>query len=240
MVSAKLYTQPAFLHESALLVKELRKHSEADIRKLMDVSEKIAALNVHRYKYFTTPFTLGNAKQALFAFQGDVYDGFDAQSLDTEALAFAQSHIRILSGLYGILKPLDLIQAYRLEMKIKLKNPRGKDLYHFWGDRLTERLNEELETHEQKVIINLASQEYVKAVNIKQLKAKIITPQFKEKKSGKYKMIALFAKKARGRMARYIAQHHITTPEPIVFFAEDGYRLNVKLSSPQNPVYTRG
>lgn len=234
------YSAAALLSESELLVKELRKLSSKAIGRLMDVSEKIANLNHARFAQFKTPFTTRNAKQAVFAFRGDVYDGLDADSLDKDALDFAQAHIRILSGLYGVLKPLDLIQSYRLEMKIKLKNPRGKDLYAFWGDRLAAELAQELQQTESSIIINLASEEYFKAVDLKVLGATVITPQFKEKKGKIYKMIGLFAKKARGRMARYIAQRGITHPEALQFFAEDGYRLNVALSKPESPVYTRG
>jgi cytoplasmic iron level regulating protein YaaA (DUF328/UPF0246 family) len=234
------HTQPALLSESLLLIDELRKYSKKDIAKVMAISEKLAALNFTRYKNFKTPFTSHNAKQAIYAFQGDVYDGLDAESLSKEGLEFAQDHLRILSGLYGVLRPLDLIQPYRLEMKTKIKNARGKDLYAFWGDKLTDLLNEQLAPLEPKVIINLASEEYFKAIDVKKLGAKLITPQFKEKKKLGYQMIGLFAKKARGMMAHYIAQNRILVPEALQFFAEDGYRLNLPLSKPTSPVYTRG
>jgi len=233
------YTQPALLEESKILIKELRKLDEVDIRSLMGISSKLAALNYERYRQFKTPFSVANAKQAMFAFQGDVYDGLDAASFDDKAVAFAQSHLRILSGLYGVLRPLDLMQPYRLEMGIRLANARGKDLYAFWGDRLTEYLNHELETLEPKVVINLASEEYFKAINPAKLNATLITPQFKEKKGKNYQMIGLFAKKARGRMAHYILSRGIIVPEALQFFAEDGYRFNVALSKPNYPVYTR-
>jgi cytoplasmic iron level regulating protein YaaA (DUF328/UPF0246 family) len=234
----KTHSVPALLDESELLVKELRKLPQNKIAALMDISEKLAALNHGRYQYFKTPFTLKNAKQALYAFQGDVYDGLKAETFDEQALAFATDHLRILSGLYGVLRPLDLIQPYRLEMKIKLKNPRGKDLYHFWDKRLAENLNNDM--GEPRVLINLASEEYFKGIKANVLNARIITPQFKEKKAKGYQMIALFAKKARGSMAHYICAKQIDDPDALKFFAEDGYRYNVALSSPESPVYTRG
>ena len=231
--------EPVLLAESLTLIKALRKISAKEIAKLMQISEKLATLNYERYRAFRAPFTAKNAKPAIFAFKGDVYEGFAAESLDKPSLDFAQNHIRILSGLYGVLKPLDLIQPYRLEMKIRLENPRGDDLYSFWGDRITELLASELEKEDSPAVVNLASEEYFKAVHAKSLKARLVTPQFKEKKRDGYKMIALFAKKARGLMARYIAEHKITHPEALQFFAEDGYRLNVPLSTPDAPVYTR-
>jgi cytoplasmic iron level regulating protein YaaA (DUF328/UPF0246 family) len=234
------FSTPVLLEQSQLLVKELRKLEPRDIRKLMGISEKLATLNHERYKKFRTPFTLSNARQAAFAFKGDAYIGLKAESFDEPTLEFAQAHIRILSGLYGLLKPLDLIQPYRLEMHIKLKNPRGADLYNFWGNSITEELGRELAGHESRVVINLASEEYFKAIHPKELDARLITPQFREKKTGGYRTIGFVAKKARGSMARYIAENRITHPEALQFFAEDGYRLNVGLSRPDNPVYTRG
>jgi cytoplasmic iron level regulating protein YaaA (DUF328/UPF0246 family) len=233
------HSQAALLNESATLITALRALSTEDLCDLMDVSPKIAALNHERYLQFKRPFTLHNAKQAMYAFQGDVYDGLNAPSLDKSAIDFAQAHLRILSGLYGVLKPLDLIQPYRLEMKIKLANPRGKDLYHFWGDRLTDLLARELKQQDSKIVVNLASQEYFHAIDPDKLGGTIITPQFQEKKGKDYKMIALFAKQARGRMAHYITSRQITSADGMQFFAEDGYRLNVALSTPQAPVYTR-
>jgi cytoplasmic iron level regulating protein YaaA (DUF328/UPF0246 family) len=234
------FTQPALLNESQALIRELRKLEVPQIAGLMGISRKLAELNRDRYHHFRTPFTPGNARQAVFAFKGDVYEGLDAGSLDEAAIGFAQAHIRILSGLYGVLRPLDLIQPYRLEMRIRLKNRHGADLYAFWGDRLTRLIAQELATHDSKVIVNLASQEYFKAIHAETLSAELITPTFKEKKSGGYRMIGLLAKKARGLMARYIVRQHITHPEALQFFAEDGYRFNVALSKPGSPVYTRG
>jgi len=234
------YSQPALLPESLTLVKELRKLKVKQIARLMGVSEKIARLNFDRYKRFKTPFTPENAKQTMFAFTGDVYEGLNAESFNEPAIEFAQTHLRILSGLYGILKPLDLIQPYRLEMRIRLPNPAGADLYAFWGDRLTKLLKAEVEASGVEDVINLASEEYFKAVDPKGLGAKLITPQFKEKKGATYRMIGLVAKKARGSMARYIVSQRVMHPEALQFFAEDGYRLNVQLSRPDSPVYTRG
>ncbi len=234
------HSDAPLLKESLILAKELRKLSAQNISKLMEVSDKIAALNHERFQQFSTPFTPANAKQAAFAFKGDVYDGLDVETLNAKALAFAQNHIRILSGLYGVLRPLDLIQPYRLEMKTKLKNPRGKDLYHFWENRITDALNNDLKTQKNPVIINLASEEYFKAVKPTLLKASLITPQFKEKKGSTYQMIGLFAKRARGMMARYIATQRIASPEALLAFAEDGYTFNEKLSEATKPVFTRG
>jgi cytoplasmic iron level regulating protein YaaA (DUF328/UPF0246 family) len=230
------HTQPALLKESEQLMHALRGLSEKRIATLMDISPKLATLNHERYRHFKTPFTPKNAKQAVFAFQGDVYDGLEAATLSAKALQFAQSHLRILSGLYGVLRPFDLIQPYRLEMKTKLANPRGKDLYGFWGDMLTKQLAAE----KPKLLVNLASQEYFAAIDPKSLGATVITPQFKEKKAGTYKMIALFAKQARGRMAGYICRGAITTADALHGFAEDGYRYNPTLSEPHSPVFTRG
>ena len=181
---AGAYTEPALLAESQLLIKELRRLTKKDIGALMSVSGKIAALNYDRYRGFKTPFTLQNARQAAFAFQGDVYEGLDAENLDEKALRFAQGRLRILSGLYGILRPLDLIQPYRLEMKTKLGNPRGKNLYAFWGDRLTENLNDELAALEPKVVINLASEEYFRAINVEKLRARLNHAAIQGEKQG--------------------------------------------------------
>lgn len=233
------FSQPRLLEESAMLIKQLSALSISEISALMQVSEKIATLNHARYHTFSTPFTEQNARPAVFAFRGDVYDGLNAPSFNVQSLEFAQAHLRIVSGLYGLLRPLDLIQPYRLEMKTKLKNSRGKDLYAFWGNRVTELIKEDLAGMRNPAIINLASQEYANAVNFKALNVPVITPQFKEKQASGYKIIGLLAKKARGRMAHYICSQHIDNEEAIRFFSEDGYRLNVSLSTPLMPVYTR-
>lgn len=232
-------SQPELLEHTELLAKELKKLSAAQIGKLMGVSEKLSALNHQRFKDFHTPFTPENAKPAALAFKGDVYDGLDAPSLSKKELAFAQHSLRILSGFYGVLRPLDLIQAYRLEMKTPLKNPRGKDLYAFWGDRLTETLNAHLQAEKTDTVINLASQEYFGAVKAKKLDGRLITVHFKERKDGKLKVIGLFAKRARGMMARYIVQHGITKPEGLTAFNEAGYGFEPELSSDTEFVFAR-
>lgn len=233
------HSTPDLLQESEVLINALRKLSAKKIGTLMDVSEKIATLNHARYAAFTTPFTSANARQAAFAFKGDVYDGLMAETLPPKALTFAQDHLRILSGLYGVLRPLDLIQPYRLEMSIKLKNPRGADLYRFWGDRLSKLLNESVEEVKASAVVNLASEEYAKAVHAPKLIAPVITPQFKEKKGNAYQVIGLFAKKARGAMARNIMMNGLTDPSDLKHHAPEGYRYNAALSTDVNPVFTR-
>lgn len=224
-----VYSQPAYLDQSDVLIERLRTLSVQDVAGLMKLSDKLASLNVARYESWSRPFTPDNAKQALLAFKGDVYTGLDAESLSSDDLAFAQSHLRILSGLYGLLKPLDLMQPYRLEMGTRLDNVRGKDLYAFWGTRLTEALNHELGGPEP-VLVNLASNEYFKSVKPKQLDARLITPVFKDWKNGQYKMISFYAKKARGLMTRYIIQNRIKDPERIKDFDLEGYRFAESMS----------
>lgn len=233
------YSQPQLLEQSQILAGELRKKSPAAIKGLMDVSDKIAELNYERFQQFSTPFTKDNAKQALYAFKGDVYTGIDLENYGDEERAFAQQHLRILSGLYGLLRPLDLIQPYRLEMKIKLGNPRGKDLYTFWGNRITEALNAALAEQKKPVLINLASNEYFKAVDKKGLKADIITPVFKEYKNGKYSIIAIFAKKARGLMSDFIIKNKIEEPEQLKIFNLEGYEYSEQHSKAGEWVFIR-
>mgnify|MGYP001817168361 FL=1 len=205
-------TQPRFIERSAELVEDARGLSPADIRELMGVSEKIAELNHRRFMDWGVPFSLDNAKQALLAFRGDVYGGLDADSLSKDQLGFAQKHLRILSGLYGLLRPLDLMQPYRLEMGLKFANRAGRNLYEFWGDEITLELNRELKKSRSTVLVNLASNEYFKAVKPRTLDAEIITPVFKDLKGDKYKIISFFAKKARGQMARYIIERELDDP----------------------------
>lgn len=233
------YSMPDMLDESEKLVDLLRKKNKKKIMELMDISEDLASLNVERYQQFETPFAPDNAKQAVLAFKGDVYTGVDIDNYTAEDLDHAQEHLRILSGLYGLLRPLDLIQPYRLEMKIQLKNRRGKDLYAFWGDRITKQLNEALEAQGDRYLINLASNEYFKAINKKKLNAEIITPDFKDMKNGQYKIISFFAKKARGRMASYILQNRLSNPEELKGFNLDGYAFNPEMSKGNNWVFTR-
>ena len=217
------FTQPQLLSESALLIERARELSPADLGKLMKISDKLAGLNAARFADWQPDFTTDNAKQALLAFKGDVYTGLDAESLSEADFKFAQAHLRMLSGLYGLLRPLDLMQAYRLEMGTKLENTRGKDLYQFWGDIITDKLNLALEEQGDHVLINLASNEYFKAVQPKRLDGQIITPVFKDCKNGQYKIISFYAKKARGLMARYIIQNQLSEVSQLTEFDTDGY-----------------
>jgi hypothetical protein len=232
-------TQPRFLEQSAALVEDARELRPEDIRELMGVSEKIAELNFRRFHNWATPFDRDNAKQALFAFRGDVYTGLDADSLEAEEIAFAQQHLRILSGLYGLLRPLDLMQPYRLEMGLKFANRGGRNLYAFWGDSLTRSLNSELGRSGSRVLVNLASNEYFRALQPGDLDAELVTPVFKDLKNGKYKVISFYAKKARGQMARYILRERLNEPAGLREFAVDGYRYNPELSTAREPVFTR-
>lgn len=232
------HSQPRFLSQSQELIDTLRQMSTADIASLMKLSDKLAGLNVARYETWQTPFNLDNAKQAVLAFQGDVYTGLDAETLDEKQLTFAQKHLRILSGLYGVLKPLDLIQPYRLEMGTKLDNAKGKDLYAFWGSDIRQSLQAE-DAMQDEVLINLASNEYFKAVEAKNLKARIITPVFKDWKNGQYKMISFYAKKARGMMSRYIIEHELQDPDRIKDFDTDGYRFSADMSKKDEWVFIR-
>ena len=205
----------------------------------MGISPKLSQLNFERFVNWQLPFNMENAKQAILAFTGDVYTGIDASTLNETELQTAQTDLRILSGLYGVLKPLDLIQAYRLEMGKKLQTPKGKNLYEFWGDKITNEINKTLKEKEDKYLINLASNEYFKSVNKKEVKAEIITPVFKDLKNGQYKVISFFAKKARGLMTRFIIQNQITDPEYLKAFNSDGYVFNPHLSKNQELVFTR-
>jgi len=232
-------TQPALLKESQVLVDELQQLTPSDISSLMNVSEKIGNLNFERFMDWQTPFNLKNAKQAVLAFKGDVYTGLEAESMSDDELKFAQQHLRILSGLYGVLRPLDLMQPYRLEMGTKFANPRGKDLYQFWGDRITTDLNKQLKKLKSDTVVNLASNEYFKSVDKKLLNANIVTPVFKDLKNGNYKIISFFAKKARGMMSAWIIKNGVTDAKDLKKFKGGGYRYNAKLSSPDSPVFTR-
>ncbi len=237
--STRRTTQPALLEHAATLVNRARELSPESIQKLMGVSDNIAQLNQQRFMNWNTPFTLDNAKQAILAFKGDVYTGLEAQSLDDAGLRFAQAHLRILSGLYGVLRPLDLMQAYRLEMGLKLENSAGKNLYEFWGEKITHELNAQLKKTRSDVLLNLASIEYFKAIKPRSLRADILAVQFKEKKNGKYKVISFYAKKARGQMARFIIDREIVDPADLSKFKKDGYRYNKAESSARELVFTR-
>jgi cytoplasmic iron level regulating protein YaaA (DUF328/UPF0246 family) len=231
-------TQPAFLEEAAMINTKLSNKSKKSIAKLMDISDSLAELNYNRYKEFSTPFTKENARPAVYAFAGDVYQGLDAYTVPTDKIDRLQQTVRILSGMYGILKPLDLIQPYRLEMGTKLPVKRKKNLYDFWKKKVTDTLNTELE--EGELFLNLASNEYFKAVDTKKLKAEVISPVFKDLKNGKLKLISFFAKKARGSMARYVVDNEITTMEGVLAFNYDGYSYSEANTKKKNePVFIR-
>jgi hypothetical protein len=217
----------------------LRKINSKKLQDMMAVSENIANLNVERYKTFDTPFTTKNAKQAIFAFKGDVYGGLDLASFDEEDFSYAQQHLRILSGLYGCLRPLDLIQPYRLEMKTKLKNERGDNLYQFWDDRITKSINKELKKQQEPVLVNLASNEYFKAVKPKLLEGRLLNINFKESKGGKTRVVAIFAKRARGMMADYIIRNRIENPEDLKKFKLAGYKFDKSLSDDKQWTFER-
>ena len=233
------HTQPDFLEHSATLITTLRQLSALDLAELMKISMSLAELNFERYYQWCPPFGPDNAKQAALAFKGDVYTGLDAQSLDEADLAFAQQHLRILSGLYGLLRPLDLIQAYRLEMGTRLKNPRGNNLYQFWGDIITDAINTQLRAQGDDILVNLASNEYFRAVQAKRLAGRIITPEFKELKDDGYRMIGFYAKRARGMMSRFVIRERLTDVEGLKDFGAGGYHYNPQLSGPTNWVFTR-
>ncbi|NHC05353.1 peroxide stress protein YaaA [Azonexus fungiphilus] len=233
------YTQPAFLDRSQALIEQLRALSPADIAQLMDLSDPLALLNYNRYADWSLPFTPDNAKQAVLAFDGDVYDGLSAKTLSAADLDFAQQHVRILSGLYGILKPLDLMQPYRLEMGTRFKNRAGKDLYAFWGETLLEAINAELDAMPQPVAVNLASEEYFKAAIGRKFKGRLIQPVFEDWKNGRYKIISFFAKRARGLMTRYVVLNRLTDPEGLKAFDSDGYAFAPEASDATSWVFRR-
>ena len=233
------FSEPVFLDDSLELIGNLKKKSKSQVAKLMNLSEKLSELNVRRYKEFQLPFTSENARQSLLTFKGDVYQGFKLSEWKAADFNFAQKHLRILSGLYGILRPLDLIQAYRLEMGTKLKNERGKDLYEFWGDKITDAINVAVKESRSRVLINLASKEYFDSVNQDNLTVPIVTPVFKDWKNGKYKIISFFAKKARGMMANFIVQQRIKTAKEIEKFNVAGYYFDPDSSDDQTLTFLR-
>jgi uncharacterized protein len=237
--AVKSHSQPEMLDDAAELIQVCRGLSPQQVGSLMKISDKLAHLNVERYHSWSRPFTAKNAKQALLAFNGDVYAGLEAQSLSEKQLDYAQKHLRILSGLYGLLKPLDLMQPYRLEMGTRLDNARGKDLYQFWGDKITEKLNQSLQAQGDNVLVNLASNEYFKSVRPAKLDGVVVTPVFKDQKNGQYKVISFYAKKARGMMARYIIQNQISEVKELQGFDTAGYRYVEEQSSAQSPVFIR-
>ena len=235
----KEFTQPYLLAEAEILMRQLRELAPQQIAELMHVSDKIALLNAERNAEWHTPFTPDNAKQAVFMFNGDVYEGIAADTLKPEQIQYLQQHVRLLSGLYGVLRPLDLMQPYRLEMGTAFANTRGKNLYEFWGDIITDLLNDTLAQAGSNILVNLASQEYFKSVNTKKLKARLITPVFKDEKNGKYKIISFYAKRARGLMVRYAAEHNITDPEMLKNFDYEGYSFNAAASNESEWVFMR-
>ncbi len=237
--TTKKHTTPDFLEHSQVLLEQLRTLSPADIADLMGVSDKIAVLNYDRFQRWQAPFDTGNAKQAVLAFKGDVYTGLDAADFTTLEFNFAQKHLRILSGLYGMLRPLDLMQAYRLEMGTRLVNQRGNNLYGFWGETITQAVNKQLKKINSGVLVNLASNEYFKVLQTKAINAEIITPVFKDLKAGKYKIISFYAKKARGLMSAYIIKHQLEDVEDIKQFDTGGYRYNSAMSTASEWVFTR-
>lgn len=233
-------SEAVFYKEAQSLVKTLRNKPLKDIKNMMSISDSLTKLNLERFKNWSLDHQNGSAKAAGFVFNGEAYRGLDIHSFSKETLDFAQKNLRILSGLYGILKPLDLIHPYRLEMGSKLQWRSKKNLYEFWGDKITNEINQELKNHKHKVIVNTASAEYFKAVQPKALNAEIITPVFKDAKGGEYKVIQVYAKKARGYMAAFIANNAIEEPEAIKAFDTDGYVFNERLTSGNEWVFTRG
>jgi cytoplasmic iron level regulating protein YaaA (DUF328/UPF0246 family) len=235
------HTIPDFIEEAAELIAGLRRLSPQQIATMMRISDPLAQLNFQRYADWSTRFGTDNAKQAVLAFNGDVYEGFDAKSLAAADLDYAQRHVRVLSGLYGLLRPLDLLQPYRLEMGTRLANARGKDLYAFWGERITHALNAQLRsnTRAARVLVNCASEEYFKSVKPKLLDAPVVTPVFEDWKGGRYKIISFHAKRARGLMARFAVQARIDTPEKLKDFAEEGYAFDAEASNDATYVFRR-
>lgn len=232
-------SQAEFLPQAEALMSVLKPLGPVDIQQLMGLSEKLAELNYERFQAWQVPFDAQVAKQALWLFKGDVYQGIDALTLDADAVTYCQTHLRILSGLYGLLKPLDAILPYRLEMGTALPTTKGKNLYAYWGDQLTQALNQQLAQQNSRWLVNLASNEYFKVIQPKQLQAEVITPQFKEWKNGRYKIISFYAKRARGLMARYAAVNQLTDPEELKYFDWEGYQFAADLSSEKDWVFTR-
>ena len=232
-------TQPSYLGQSEELVGALRKKSPKELMEMMGISDKLAELNRQRYEDWNLPFTSANAKPAALAFKGGVYQGLQAETLDAGQLLYAQSHLRILSGLYGLLRPMDLIQPYRLEMGTDLKVGRKKNLYEFWGDRLHQQLASELDGDPSPVLVNLASNEYSDAAKLKKFPHRVISPVFHDEKNGNYKMISFFAKKARGLMARYLIVNAVSDPGGLKGFDLEGYAYYEEGSTQEKPVFRR-
>ncbi|MCB1895568.1 MAG: peroxide stress protein YaaA [Zoogloeaceae bacterium] len=233
-------SQPALLDEAETLVGVMRDQSPQQIAGLMKLSDQLASLNAARYQTWKRPFTRRNAKQAVLAFDGDVYGGLDARTLDDDDLAWAQQHLRILSGLYGVLRPLDLMQPYRLEMGTRLENPRGANLYRFWGRTIADELGKALKRQRgERVLVNLASEEYFKSVDRRVLGTRIVTPVFEDWKSGGYRVISFFAKRARGLMSRYAIEHRLDDVEALTQFTGEGYGFAAEASDGDRWVFRR-
>ncbi|CAM4379094.1 peroxide stress protein YaaA [Bordetella tumbae] len=238
-VHIEQHTQPLFVNQAAGLIKVLKKLSASEVSDLMSLSPALAELNVSRYGAWTTKFTQHNSRQAVLAFNGDVYEGLQAESLSAARLEWAQEHVAILSGLYGVLRPLDLMQPYRLEMGTRLVTPKGKNLYEYWGSTIADYLNERLATQKTPIIVNLASEEYFKSVDLKVLKARVVQCVFQDWKNGAWKVISFHAKRARGLMARYAIEHKVSKPEGLQKFDVEGYAYDAAASSADKLVFRR-
>ncbi len=238
-VQTQLHTQAELLDQAETLANEMKQVGPVELGQLMSISDKLSELNYDRFQAWQRPFPQEHAKQAAWLFKGDVYQGLDAYSLSEQGVEYTQNHLRILSGLYGLLKPLDDMLPYRLEMGTKFANSKGKDLYTFWGNDITELLNKHLAESGSQTLVNLASNEYFKAVKKKEVNGRIVTPIFKDWKGGKYKIISFYAKKARGLMARYAADNLIENAEDLKFFDYEGYKFDPELSSETDWVFTR-
>lgn len=240
-VKTQKYTQPKFLDDASQLVKELRPMKATDLSKMMKISEKLGQLNFERYHSFTKPFTKDNARQAIFAFMGDVYMGLDIHSFNATEITYTQNHLLILSGLYGLLRPLDLMQPYRLEMGSKFANSRGKNLYEFWGSKITEQINKYAKKQKEKILVNLASNEYFKSIKKNELDLELLTPIFKERKFDEYITLGIHAKRARGLMSKYILKKKVNTKAALKKFNLNGYKFNKDLTDEKKGelVFTR-
>ena len=238
-LSLTSWTEPRFQKDTGELINTLKPMSKKRIAKLMNLSDKLATLNVERYRSYESKFTPENSRPSIMAFKGDVYIGLEAQTMSKHDLNYAQKNLRILSGLYGLLRPLDMMQPYRLEMGTDLKNKRGKNLYEFWGDSITDSINEELVKNKSKVVVNLASKEYFGAVKPAKLEADLVAPVFLDWKNGEYKIISFFAKKARGSMASYLIRERVKSMKKLCAFDYDGYRYDAQRSTTASPVFIR-
>lgn len=238
--SSKLCSQPRYLNHSSKIITSLKKYNTRELSELMSISSKLSQLNFDRYQHWNKDHNLSNSKQAILSFKGEVYTGLSAATFSDNDLSYSQSHLIILSGLYGTLRPLDLIQPYRLEISTKLSVGDTKDLYEYWQSNIVKSINNELKNHNDNTIINLASLEYFKAIDLSNLKADVITPVFKDFKDGKYKIISIYAKKARGLMSQYIIKNKIENIEELMLFDQEGYFYNDNLSTKMQLVFTRG